>query len=107
MEIKIDKTDLLNAVNTVSKSVATKTTMTILECILITAENDEIRFTASNMELGIDCYADGQITEGGCVAVECKTFAPIVGKLPSGEVEIKVENNVNTYNRDKLRKIST
>ena len=39
MEFYCSKNDLLNAVNIVSKAVPSKTTMTILECILINVSN--------------------------------------------------------------------
>ena len=54
MKIICKKTDLLKSVNIVMKAVSSKTTMPILGCILIHATTDEIRFTANDMELGIE-----------------------------------------------------
>lgn len=93
MEIKIQKTDLLNAVNTVSKSIPSKSTMPILECICITVSNEEIRFTSNDTEVETDYFtSEGEIVEDGTIAVDGKIFCPIVQKLPNGEVSIKVSN---------------
>ena len=52
MKIRCLKSDLVKGVSIVSKAVPTKTTMPILECILIDATTDIIKLTANDMELG-------------------------------------------------------
>ena len=54
MKIRCLKSDLVKGVSIVSKAVPTKTTMPILECILIDATTDIIKLTANDMELGIE-----------------------------------------------------
>ena len=77
MKIICKKTDLLKSVNIVMKAVSSKTTMPILGCILIHATTDEIRFTANDMELGIETKTDGIIQEKGMVALDAKLFSEI------------------------------
>ena len=60
MKIICSKSDLLKGVNIVMKAVPSKTTMTILECILIDASAGQIKFTANDMELGIETIVDGR-----------------------------------------------
>ena len=95
MEIKIDKSELLNAVNTVSKSVPSRSSMPILSCILITVSNGEISFTSNDTEMATVYFGDNvEIIEDGLIAVESDLFCPIVSKLPQGEVSIKVEEEM-------------
>ena len=61
MKIVCKKSSLLNGVQIVSKAVPSKTTMPILECILIDASNGEIKLTANDMELGIKTIIEGDI----------------------------------------------
>ena len=61
MKLVCSKANLLNGVQTVSKAVPSKTTMSILECILVDATNGEIKLTANDMELGIETTIEGQI----------------------------------------------
>ena len=48
MKLVCSKANLLNGVQTVSKAVPSKTTMSILECILVDATNGEIKLTAND-----------------------------------------------------------
>mgnify|MGYP000231838798 CR=1 FL=1 len=96
MKIICKKTDLLKSVNIVMKAVSSKTTMPILGCILIHATTDEIRFTANDMELGIETKTDGIIQEKGMVALDAKLFSEIIRKLPDNDVIITSDSNNNT-----------
>ena len=93
MKLIFEKSDLLNAINIVMKAVPSKTTMSILECILIDATSDEIRFTANDMELGIKTTVKGEIIEKGCIAIDAKIFSEISRKLPDSEVIIETDSN--------------
>ena len=93
MKLICSKSNLLKGVNIVSKAVPSKTTMTILECILIDASANEIKLTANDMELGIETKIDGDILQKGIIAVDAKVFAEIVRKLPDNEVTIETGAN--------------
>jgi DNA polymerase-3 subunit beta len=82
MKIICSKANLLNGVNIVSKAVPSKTTMTILECILIDASKGQIKLTANDMELGIETIIDGEIIEKGIIAVDAKILLEMVRNLP-------------------------
>ena len=96
MKIICTKSNLVKGVNIVSKAVPSKTTMPILECILIDATTDIIKFTANDMELGIETVVAGEIREKGLVAIDAKIFSEIVRKLPDNEVVIETDANLQT-----------
>lgn len=96
MKIVCEKSNLLNGVNIVSKAVPSKTTMSILECILIDARKDNIKLTANDMELGIETTIDGQVTEKGMIALDAKIFLEIVRKLPDNDIIIETDDNLKT-----------
>ena len=91
MKIICSKTNLLNGVNTVSKAVPSKTTMSILECILIDTTKGEIKLTANDMELGIETVIEGEIMEKGTIALDAKIFLEMVRKLPDNDVTIETD----------------
>lgn len=70
----MQKADLVKGVSIVSKAVPSKTTMPILECILIDATTDIIKLTANDMELGIETIIDGDIIEKGLIAIDAALF---------------------------------
>ncbi len=96
MKIICTKSDLVKGVNIVSKAVPSKTTMPILECILIDATTDIIKFTANDMELGIETVVEGNIVKNGVVAIDARIFSEIVRKLPENEVIIECDEKLQT-----------
>lgn len=96
MKIICSKSNLVKGVSIVSKAVPSKTTMPILECILIDATTDIIKFTANDMELGIQTTIDGVIEERGMIAIDAKIFSEIVRKLPENDVTITTDENLQT-----------
>mgnify|MGYP002625426389 CR=1 FL=1 len=67
--------------------------MDILNCILITAEDGEIKLTCNDMDLGIETKIEGIIEEAGNITIDAKKFADIVRKLPNDEVSILSDEN--------------
>lgn len=96
MKLICSKSNLLHGVNIVSKAVPTRTTMAILECILIDASVNEIKLTANDMELGIETKIEGEIAERGIIALDAKIFSEIVRKLPDSDVVIETDSNFKT-----------
>lgn len=91
MKIICNKSDLAKGVSIVSKAVPSKTTMPILECILIDATLDTIKLTANDMELGIQTEIMGEIINHGMIAIDARIFSEIVRKLPDNEVIIETD----------------
>ena len=96
MKIRCQKSDIVRGVSIVSKAVPTKTTMPILECILIDATTNIIKLTANDMELGIETIIEGQIDQKGMIALDAKIFSDIVRKLPDNEIVIESDENLQT-----------
>jgi DNA polymerase-3 subunit beta len=96
MKIICSKANLLYGVNIVSKAVPTRTTMAILECILIDASSGEIKLIANDMELGIETRIEGEIAERGIIALDAKIFSEIVRKLPDSDVVIETDASFKT-----------
>lgn len=94
MKLICSKNNLQKSVSIVMKAVPSKTTMPILECILIDASAGEIKFTTNDMELGIETKVEGQILEKGIIAIDAKIFSDIVRKLPDNDVTIETNSNM-------------
>ncbi len=95
MKLSFAKSHLLNGINIVLKAVPAKTTMSILECILIDATTGDIKLTGNDMELGIETKVEGSILERGKIAIEAKLFSEIIRKLPDSEVIIESDDKYN------------
>ena len=95
MKLVFTKSNLKKAVCIVMKAVPTRTTMNILECILIDATTNEIKFTGNDMELGIETIVEGEIIEKGKIAIDAKLFSEIVRKLPDNDITLTTDSNNN------------
>lgn len=93
MKIICKKEELAKGVSIVSKSVPTKTTMPILECILLDASGKVIKLMANDMELGIETHVEGKILDQGVVAINARIFTEIVRKLPESDITIVTDKN--------------
>lgn len=96
MKILCHKNEFLYGVNTVSKAVSNRTTLPILQCILIEAFDNCIKLTANDTELGIETVITGTILEEGKIALEAKIFSEIIKKIPDSEVLLSTEENGKT-----------
>ena len=95
MKLVFTKSNLNKAVGIEMKAVPTRTTMNILECILIDATTNEIKFTGNDMELGIETIVEGEIIEKGKIAIDAKLFSEIVRKLPDNDITLTTDSNNN------------
>ena len=107
MKIVCYKDTLLKALNSVIKGVASKTTNPILEGILIQTNENQVKLTTYDMELGIEYIIDSDVKEQGSTVVNAIMFSEIIRKLPDSELttmnpdefpelpKIEIENSID------------
>lgn len=94
MKIIFEKDKMIKALNSVTKAVATKTTMPILEGILIQTNNDDIKLTCYDKELGIEyIIKENNVLEQGSIVVNAIMFSEIIRKLPDTNITISINDN--------------
>ena len=95
MKLRFTKSVLINAINIVLKAVPSKSTMPVLECILLDASEGKISMTGNDMRFAIKTTINGTVIEEGKIAINAKLFADIVRSFPDDdEIYIK-ENDLN------------
>ena len=93
MKIICEKEKLLKGLSAVVRGVPTRTTMPILEGILIQTNNNELKLTTYDLELGIEYIIDCEVKEEGNTVVNAMMFSEIIRKLPDTEISIEVNEN--------------
>jgi len=97
MKFTCDKTILINNINIVSKAVSSRTTLPILECILLSVDKNGLKMTGNDLEMGIETsYIEAEVISEGTIAIEARLFSEIIKRLPdNGWVIIEViEDNL-------------
>ncbi|HBC84040.1 MAG TPA: DNA polymerase III subunit beta, partial [Clostridiales bacterium] len=90
MKIICEKDKILKALNSVTKAVASKTTMPILEGILIQTNENEVKLTTYDLEIGIEYIIECEVKEQGATVVNAIMFSEIIRKLPDTEINIEL-----------------
>lgn len=94
MKFSCEKTTLLEAISTAQKAVTGKSTMNILEGILLIAKNNELTIIGSDIDLSIETKIKVNVIEQGSVVLDSKLFGEIIKKMPNSEVLVStLENN--------------
>lgn len=97
MKITCSREKLLNYINIVNKAVSNRTTLPILQCILLTADEKGFRLLANDLELGIQSAPiEAEILETGMVALEARIFSEIIRKVTNDEVSIVSDEKNST-----------
>jgi len=92
MKITCEKDNILKAINSVTKAVASKTTMPILEGILIQTNDNEVKLTTYDLEIGIEYIIECNVIEQGATVVNATMFSEIIRKLPDTEINISLND---------------
>ncbi len=93
MKFICEKEKLLKGINSVINGVASKTTMPILEGILIQTNDKEIKLTTYDLEIGIEYIIESDVEEQGNTVVNAIMFSEIIRKLPETDITISINSN--------------
>ena len=98
MKLVCSKTLLVEGLNIVSKAVATRPSMPILECCLLTADEDgNLKLMANDMEMVIQTgNIESEVAQAGSVALDLKVFSDIIRRMPGSHVEISADEKYLT-----------
>lgn len=93
MKFKCSRNDLLICLSSVTKSASSKTTMPILEGILIETIGNNVKFTTNDLEIGSEYIIKATVEKEGKTVVDNKMFNEIIRKLEADEITFEVDNN--------------
>nr|WP_122012595.1 DNA polymerase III subunit beta [Maliibacterium massiliense] len=93
MKFSCQRNDLQAAIAVVTRALATKSTISVLEGICIKGKGDYIELTCTDLEMGIQTTIPASIQNDAAVVVPGRLFAEVVRKLPDGEVDIEVADD--------------
>lgn len=93
MKIGVEKEVLLNGIQTVQNIITTKAALPILSNVLIETQQNKLRLTATDLDVGISCVIPVDIQEPGAITIPAKRFNDIIKELPSNNVYITTKKN--------------
>jgi DNA polymerase III, beta subunit len=72
----------------VGHAVSTRSTLPILSNILLATDQGRLKLSATNLEIGINCWIDADIHQDGVTTLPAKTFSELISSLSSGNVDL-------------------
>lgn len=93
MKFKTNKEILVGGIQAVQNVVGVRSTLPILSNILIETQQDGIKLTATDLDIGISCVIPVDIQEQGAITLPAKRFSDIIKELPSEDVSIASKKN--------------
>jgi DNA polymerase III subunit beta len=91
VKIVADQAKLSQKLQSVGAVVPTKTTLTILSNVLLQAESDHVRLTATDLDLAMTTTLPAQVEQPGKVCVQARRLSEIVRSLPPAEVKFSAK----------------
>src|SRR5229473_5220821 len=93
MELVVRKNDLLRELQLFQGIVERKNTIPILANVLMEAKGSEVRFLATDLEVGLRSKCAATVTKGGALTIPAKKFYEIIKSLPETDVRIAEDRN--------------
>ncbi len=93
MKFTAAKLELSDRLQTVLSVISSKTTLPILANLMIDAEGDTIKLSATDLDISIATTLSGNIAKSGKTTVPARTFSEIIRELPGDDVTCTEQNN--------------
>ncbi len=98
MKLTITQAQLAYGLGMVSRAVSPRSTLPVLNNILIATDNGRLRLSATNLELGITCWIGANIEEEGSITIPARIFFDLVNTLPADKVNLSLNTRTQTLN---------
>ncbi len=85
MKLSVMQENLARGLQVVSRAVSTRSTLPVLNNVLLRTEDGGLKLTATNLEIGMTYWVPGKIDTGGSMTVPARLLADIVAGLPANE----------------------
>ena len=93
MDFSIEKSQLFKELALTQGVVEKKTTIPILSNLLVEVEGENLRISATDLDLGICCQCPAKVKSTGSGTIPAKRLLEIIRSLPEAEVRFKALEN--------------
>ncbi|MFA5092405.1 MAG: DNA polymerase III subunit beta [Candidatus Omnitrophota bacterium] len=93
MKFKVEKNQLIGAIQVVQNIITSKSALPILSNILIEAQADILKLTATDLDIGITCVIPVDTQEQGAITIPAKRFSDIIKEFPLETINITTKKN--------------
>jgi DNA polymerase-3 subunit beta len=96
MKLTVSQKNLSAALSIVGRAVSGRTTMPVLSNILLDATGAQLRLSATNREIGINCWIAAEVHEDGATTIPARLLAEYVNSLPPERIDMELAVRTQT-----------
>jgi DNA polymerase-3 subunit beta len=89
MNVSVMQENLARGLGIVGRAVSSRATLPVLANVLLKTENSGLKLTATNLEIGINCWVPGKVADEGEITVPAKLLADLVSSLPNQRIDLQ------------------
>ena len=98
MKVSCLQENLAKGLSIVSRAVATRSTLPVLSNILLSTDESRLKLSATNLEIGINCWIGAQVNQEGAITVPARLLLDLVNSLPAERIEMELITRTQTLN---------
>ena len=91
MQLQVTQENLNRALGTVARVANARGTLPVLANVLIKTVNNRLSVAATNLDIGITHYIGAKVADEGSITVPARLMQDFVSSLPSGVIDLKLE----------------
>jgi DNA polymerase-3 subunit beta len=90
--------NLAKGLNIVGRAVASRSTLPVLSNVMLATDNGRLKLSATNLELGVNCWVGAKVEEEGAITVPARLLADFVNSLPPERIDMELVVRTQTLN---------
>jgi len=98
MKVSCLQENLAKGLSIVGRVVSPRSTLPVLGNVLLATDAGRLKLSATNLEVGINCWIGAQVEEEGATTVPARTFIDLVSSLPPERVDMELIVRTQTLN---------
>lgn len=98
MQVSCLQENLAKGLSIVGRAVASRSTLPVLSNVLLATDNGQLKLSATNLEIGINCWVGAKITREGAITVPARLLGEFVNSLPPERIDLKLDESTQTLN---------
>ena len=92
MKLQVTQENLNKALSSVARIANTRGTLPILANVVLRTVGTRLTIAATNLDIAITHYIGSKVSEEGSITVPARLMQDFVGSLPSGVIELKLDD---------------
>jgi DNA polymerase-3 subunit beta len=98
MKVSCLQENLAKGLAIVGRAVATRSTLPVLSNILLSTDGSRLKLSATNLEVGINCWIGAKVEQEGATTVPARLLADFINSLPSERIDLDLITRTQTLN---------